>query len=238
MEVCSDPIPSKTTWDWGSLRVEAGQVNCCCITSVYPSGEQAFYHLLGLAWTILSRANGPTPRTWGLLHCSFGREKSQSCRFATLFPTRRECPWDRPICSGAQCQRYVKHICFHCVNSILKSVFQNLSPWPPSLELSSPSLFFLSFWSSFFYTPTKNKSSVLKVSFAYFFWIGKKPLNFISVDCSVGFYMSHFLPSAKMSSLGNYRFPICFYCVYILHQKGTYLQLVIRSYTQSMVKNR
>lgn len=26
MEVCSDPIPSKTTWDWGSLRVEAGQV--------------------------------------------------------------------------------------------------------------------------------------------------------------------------------------------------------------------
>jgi len=25
MEVCSDPIPSKTTWDWGSLRVEAGQ---------------------------------------------------------------------------------------------------------------------------------------------------------------------------------------------------------------------
>ena len=27
MEVCSDPIPSKTTWDWGSLRVEAGQVN-------------------------------------------------------------------------------------------------------------------------------------------------------------------------------------------------------------------
>lgn len=63
MEVCSDPIPSKTTWDWGSLRVEAGQVNCSCITSVYPSGEQAFYHLLGLAWTILSRANGPTPRT-------------------------------------------------------------------------------------------------------------------------------------------------------------------------------
>ena len=146
-----------------------------CITSVYPSiCEQPFYfYVLGLAWTILSRANGPTPRTWGLLHCSFGREKSQSCRFATLFPTRRECPWDRPICSGAQCQRYVKHICFHCVNSILKSVFQNLSPWPPSLELSSPSLFFLSFWSSFFYTPTKNKSSVLKVSFAYFFWIGK-----------------------------------------------------------------
>lgn len=62
MEVCSDPIPSKTTWDWGSLRVEAGQVNCSCITSVYPSGEQPFY-LLGLAWTILSRANGPTPRT-------------------------------------------------------------------------------------------------------------------------------------------------------------------------------
>ena len=27
MEVCSDPIPSKTTWDWGSLRVEAGQVS-------------------------------------------------------------------------------------------------------------------------------------------------------------------------------------------------------------------
>lgn len=27
MEVCSDPIPSKTTWDWGSLRVEAGQVH-------------------------------------------------------------------------------------------------------------------------------------------------------------------------------------------------------------------
>ena len=101
-------------------------------------------------------------------------------------------------------------------NSILKFVllvFQNLSPWPPSSELSSLSLFFLSFWSSFFYTPTKNKSSVLKVSFAYFFWIGKKPLTFISVDCSVGFYMSHFLPSAKMSSLGNYRFPICFYCV-------------------------
>ena len=29
MEVCSDPIPSKTTWDWGSLRVEAGQVRGC-----------------------------------------------------------------------------------------------------------------------------------------------------------------------------------------------------------------
>ena len=29
MEVCSDPIPSKTTWDWGSLRVEAGQVSFC-----------------------------------------------------------------------------------------------------------------------------------------------------------------------------------------------------------------
>ena len=29
MEVCSDPIPSKTTWDWGSLRVEAGQVKIC-----------------------------------------------------------------------------------------------------------------------------------------------------------------------------------------------------------------
>ncbi|XP_071749780.1 synaptogenesis protein syg-1 isoform X2 [Lepeophtheirus salmonis] len=25
MEVCSDPVPSRTTWDWGSLRVEAGK---------------------------------------------------------------------------------------------------------------------------------------------------------------------------------------------------------------------
>ena len=25
MEVCSDPIPSRTTWDWGTLRVDAGQ---------------------------------------------------------------------------------------------------------------------------------------------------------------------------------------------------------------------
>ena len=25
MEVCSDPIPSRTTWDWGALRVDAGQ---------------------------------------------------------------------------------------------------------------------------------------------------------------------------------------------------------------------
>ena len=25
MEVCSDPRPSKTVWDWGTLRVEAGQ---------------------------------------------------------------------------------------------------------------------------------------------------------------------------------------------------------------------
>ena len=27
MEVCSDPIPSRTTWDWGALRVDAGQVS-------------------------------------------------------------------------------------------------------------------------------------------------------------------------------------------------------------------
>ena len=26
MEVCSDPIPSKSTWDWGQAQVEAGQV--------------------------------------------------------------------------------------------------------------------------------------------------------------------------------------------------------------------
>ena len=26
MEVCSDPIPSKSTWDWGIAQVEAGQV--------------------------------------------------------------------------------------------------------------------------------------------------------------------------------------------------------------------
>ena len=26
MEVCSDPIPSKSTWDWGEAQVEAGQV--------------------------------------------------------------------------------------------------------------------------------------------------------------------------------------------------------------------
>lgn len=25
MEVCSDPRPSRTTWDWGTLRLEAGQ---------------------------------------------------------------------------------------------------------------------------------------------------------------------------------------------------------------------
>ena len=25
MEVCSDPIPSRTTWDWGTHRVDAGQ---------------------------------------------------------------------------------------------------------------------------------------------------------------------------------------------------------------------
>ncbi len=36
MEVCSDPIPSKTTWDWGSLRVEAGQVNKYLISFVKP----------------------------------------------------------------------------------------------------------------------------------------------------------------------------------------------------------
>ena len=27
MEVCSDPVPSKTTWEWGALQVEAGKVN-------------------------------------------------------------------------------------------------------------------------------------------------------------------------------------------------------------------
>ena len=26
MEVCSDPIPSRSTWDWGEAQVEAGQV--------------------------------------------------------------------------------------------------------------------------------------------------------------------------------------------------------------------
>jgi hypothetical protein len=26
MEVCSDPVPSKTTWEWGALQVEAGKV--------------------------------------------------------------------------------------------------------------------------------------------------------------------------------------------------------------------
>ena len=25
MEVCSDPVPNKTTWDWGQLKVEPGQ---------------------------------------------------------------------------------------------------------------------------------------------------------------------------------------------------------------------
>ena len=84
----------------------------------------------------------------------------------------------------------------------------------------------------------KKQKLCFKGEFCLLFLGRKKPLTFISVDCSVGFYMSHFLPSAKMSSLGNYRFPICFYCVYILHQKGTYLQPVIRSYTQSMVKTR
>ena len=51
MEVCSDPIPSKTTWDWGSLRVEAGQVraffsyNSSLFSSVIKMN-------LGLAWSI------------------------------------------------------------------------------------------------------------------------------------------------------------------------------------------
>ena len=27
MEVCSDPIPSRMTWDWGAKRVDAGQVD-------------------------------------------------------------------------------------------------------------------------------------------------------------------------------------------------------------------
>lgn len=26
MEVCSDPVPSKTTWEWGQYSVEAGKV--------------------------------------------------------------------------------------------------------------------------------------------------------------------------------------------------------------------
>ena len=26
MEVCSDPMPSKSTWDWGQAQVEVGQV--------------------------------------------------------------------------------------------------------------------------------------------------------------------------------------------------------------------
>lgn len=133
-------------------------------------------------------------------------------------------------------------------NSILKFVllvFQNLSPWPPSSELSSLSLFFLSFWSSFFYTPTKNKSSVLKVSFGYLFeyFCNRKTSDFYECGLQCWFFIclnSHyFLPSAKMSSLGNYRFPICLLCVQCFFiKKGTYLQLVIRSSTQSMVKNR
>ena len=59
----------------------------------------------------------------------------------------------------------------------------------------------------------KKQKLCFKGEFCLLFLGRKKPLTFISVDCSVGFYMSHFLPSAKMSSLGNYRFPICFYCV-------------------------
>ena len=30
MEVCSDPVPSKTTWEWGALQVEAGKVISNC----------------------------------------------------------------------------------------------------------------------------------------------------------------------------------------------------------------
>ena len=58
MEVCSDPIPSKTTWDWGSLRVEAGQVSFLIyfgayhraqvfvlIEGSYNSGLITFYYL-------------------------------------------------------------------------------------------------------------------------------------------------------------------------------------------------
>lgn len=32
MDVCSDPVPSRTTWDWGTHRVDAGQVCGICGT--------------------------------------------------------------------------------------------------------------------------------------------------------------------------------------------------------------
>lgn len=59
MEVCSDPIPSKTTWDWGSLRVEAGQVwnekylflgfmQCCQKNVIFPLIKGKIFQLNGV----------------------------------------------------------------------------------------------------------------------------------------------------------------------------------------------
>ena len=97
MEVCSDPIPSKTTWDWGSLRVEAGQVSFC---NTPPSLELKM-KIVGLARALPRWANGSTPRKRGLLHSQTGGEKSQPSRFEALLFTRRKRPWDRQICSRA-----------------------------------------------------------------------------------------------------------------------------------------
>ena len=44
MEVCSDPIPTKTTWDWGSLRVEAGQVSNRFFHTLFMSTRQFTVH--------------------------------------------------------------------------------------------------------------------------------------------------------------------------------------------------
>ena len=59
MEVCSDPIPSKSTWDWGQAQVEAGQVG---FLEIYFSAAQCLLYIerkyisnniyVGLGWKI------------------------------------------------------------------------------------------------------------------------------------------------------------------------------------------
>ena len=59
MEVCSDPIPSKSTWDWGQAQVEAGQV---VFLEIYFSAVRCFVYIermyisnnihVGLGWKI------------------------------------------------------------------------------------------------------------------------------------------------------------------------------------------